>query len=514
MKRSTSSYRRSVLIVLPLAMGTVGAVLLAFWPILQHRFESAGPGRQDAPGPMLPATSAVASPSPSAEKGDQDHKDARPVEQVGNNPLFRDYQELAAPHQIDVSFTRDVTVLGPADPGLSEDALNFPVFCNAPGSLDVLLVGDSTMSWGVIPRVIQGLTGLRVGMFSFRAMYLNERTLRVVRRVHDQYVREGGLTIFGFDVWTQSMEPEAFRRGELLRLENMSDSEFRAFAEQRFAECGKRSMNVKAHWVNSRKRGLAGVKEDIMRHIRRVASTDRLALLPFSTASLKEYSAILTIVRNRLRLTEATEEHPLAHAFREWIHPAWFNASRSGSAAPTTGAPAGKPVPDTLPASGSVPVASTTPVTNNRQDAPSRNDPPQKERISLSDIQFIRWDRETFTLTGPFRARSIRSSAPGYDGYPVSHQQLKNARSLLEFPGRKAFLITFYSRHDLYMQQRSIYSTLYRDRLELIDLGRLHPDDRQFSMDEANHPANTGGMAKSILMGLWLRDHFFTQVSL
>lgn len=505
---STPHPSRRPSVILPGALlltGALAALCITCWPAVRR-----SNGASNSTPKQVPVKNATSMEGP----------DTRPAAISGNNPLYTEYLELAEPHGIDVSFTQNVTVLGPADAALSEDALGFPVFCNAPKSLDVLLVGDSTMSWGVIPRVVSRLTGLRVGMFSFRAMYLNERTLRVVRRVRERYVRDGGVAIFGFDVWTQTMQPEAFRRGELVRLEGMSDAEFQAFADQRFAECGRAQAHTKARWVDSRRRGLPGLKEDIMRQVRKAAATHRDAVLPFTGASLKEYSSILSIVRARLHLPGTGDEHPVARAFRERIHPAYFNASRSSSASPPTehadhssGLSAATPLATESRGSRDA-MAQTAESAHTNQakpDAPLQPDATGKSaRVSLSGIQFLRWDRETFTLTGPFRGRSIRSTAPGYDAYPVGHQQKRNARSLLDFPGRKVFLITFYSRHDLYMQQRSIFHTLYRDRLELLDLGRLHPEDRQFAMDEANHPANAGGMAKSILIGLWLREHFFS----
>lgn len=299
-----------------------------------------------------------------------------------NNPLYPEFQRVAAPYGVDITFTRNVTRLDGWDAGLYEDALSFPIFCREPQSLDVLLVGDSTMSWGVIPSVVSQVSGLNVGMFAFRSMYLNTRSLRIVRRIRDAYLKPGGLSVFGYDLWTQGMDPNSFRRTELLQLEALSDPAFVAFREKRRQECHLKKSSL---------------------------------MSPAATAA--------------------------------------------------------------------------------------------RNPIALHTTQFIKWDAETFTLIGPFSPRSIHSDFPAYEHFPVSYNQQINAKSLLEFPGRKAFLISFYTTHDLYRRQRAFYETLYSRHIELIDLGRLHPVNAHYPMDDANHPANTAGLEKSILIGLWLKEY-------
>lgn len=338
------------------ACGPVAILLLLFFPGAQHP-EPARP-------PVKPLT-----------------------DQVSNNPLYPEFQRIGIEHQIDLSFTRNVISLTPYDSRLYEDGLSFPIFCNPKKSFDVILVGDSTLSWGVMPGVIEQMTGLRVGMFAFRSMFLNRRSLAIAERVIRHYLKENGLSIYGFTVWTQMQPPGTFRRGELLKLESMKDEEFEAFTARRRLECGRSHS--------------AGTMD-----------------------------------------TEQTQAAP--------------------------------PGP----------------------------------RFSLNQFQFLKWDNETFTLVGPTRVFSIPSRTPANEHMLFSPNHAMNARSLIGIPGRKAFLITIYAHDFPYVVQRSIYGKLYSRDLELIDLGLLHPGKRGLPMDEEDHPANTGGLEKTILIAKWLRENF------
>jgi len=156
-----------------------------------------------------------------------------------NNPLYTEFERLGALYGIDMSFTKQVETIKPFDPALSQDVTMLPIFCSPEKSLDVILLGDSTLSWGVIPRVVEGLSHRSVGMFAFRAMLLNRRTMNVARRVINRYLKKDGIVIFGFTVWTQLQYPDTFMRGELLGLEAMSDTEFETMANRRYTECAR-----------------------------------------------------------------------------------------------------------------------------------------------------------------------------------------------------------------------------------------------------------------------------------
>ncbi|MCE9600037.1 MAG: hypothetical protein K8S54_18900 [Spirochaetia bacterium] len=379
-------------------------------------------------------------------------------ERTPNNPLYSEYKRRGRELNLDLDFTGVVRSMVPYDRRLNQDTLELELFCAKEKSLDVLLIGDSTMAWGVIPEVIEQRSGLRVGMFAMRSMYLNQATMRTTRRLQKYYLRDGGITLFGFAIWTQLQESEMVRRGELRKFNQYSDEEFERFAKERRSSC-----NVEPE------------PEEI--------PEPRL----FSRGSLDSYSAELDLLRKDFRRSLGSlRESSLAREFRQWAHPAWFKA-KTGDAQ--------KEVPLEEERRDEA-----QPVSNKFGD--------YKERISLASFQFVRWDNQTLTATGPFTLRSIRSTVDPDLSFQISQTHRANAQSLLDLPGRKGFVITIYAEHRSYAIQRSIYAKLYKKHLELLDLGEMHPQERGFAMDNEGHPANLGGLEKSLLIADWLRKNF------
>jgi hypothetical protein len=120
------------------------------------------------------------------------------------NPLYDRFQEIAEREGIDVSFTRRVT----RDPG-QRDVRNHPLFRSAPGSWDVIILGDSTVAWGLIPQVISERSGLRVASFGFAGNVLNRKGTWLYRRIIERYLAPAGRVVLMFTSWTQVLSPEA-----------------------------------------------------------------------------------------------------------------------------------------------------------------------------------------------------------------------------------------------------------------------------------------------------------------
>lgn len=410
-----------------------------------------------APGLFVPVTVEDLAPGPP-----QKEKSKTPQRQI-NNPLYAEYKRRGRELNLNMDFTGVVRTLVPYDRRLNHDSLELELFCAKEKSLDVLLIGDSTMAWGVIPSVVEQRSGLRVGMFAMRSMYLNAASMRTAARLQKYYLKEGGITLFGFAIWTQLQDPEIVRRGELLKFNCYSDEEFERFAKERRSSCN----------VNP--------EQEEVPHPRM-----------FSREALDAYSAELGVLRKELRQAlGGLRESSAAYAFRQWAHPAWFNARME---------PAAKEAAPQKTAG------------DESQDAESSDMGDYRERISLGGFQFVRWDRQTLTATGPFTLRSIPSDAKPDPAFVISEDHRLNAQALLDLPGRKGFIVTFYPDHRSYIVQRSIYAKLYKDQLELVDLGVLHPKGTGFSMDNEGHPANLGGLEKSLLIAEWLRDNFRSQM--
>lgn len=384
-----------------------------------------------------------------------------------NNPLFAEYTRIGQEYNLDMDFTGVVRAMVPYDRRLHRDSLELELFCEKEKSLDVLLIGDSTMAWGVIPSVIEQRSGLRVGMFAMRSMYLNETSMRTTERLQKYYLKPGGMTLFGFAIWTQLQDPGVVRRGELRKFNQLSDDEFLRFIRERRSSC-----NVPPE------------PEEIPEP------------RTFSRAAFEAYSNDMGILRKDLRKSLGRlRETTFARDFRQLIHPTWYSEKL---------APAPKPSADQ-------PKEDVVKEEQKQADPDSNEFGDYRERISLGGFQFIRWDNQTLTATGPFSIRSIRSSVPADPGFRPTEEHRLNAEALRKLPGRKTFIITFYSEHRSYAIQRSIYTKLYKDDVDLLDLGEMHPEDRSFAMDNEGHPANLGGLEKSLLIAEWLRKNFRSQ---
>jgi len=420
--------------------GFVAAVVLLFAPIEANQ-------QQDR-----------ASKSVATESAGEQTSDLR-----SNNPLFPEMRKIASEYGVDVSFTRNVTTLEPYDRRLYEDSLNFPIFCRERQSLDVILIGDSTLAWGVIPRVIEQLTGLKVGMFAFRSMYLNQRSMATARRIKDYYLKKGGLTIFGFDLWTQMQDPYIFRRGELLKLEQLTAEEFEEFARKRVEEC--RGTVAPGASATARRRFPRGGQ---------ISSV----VFPFSQESFQNYRSLLANWKRSFTNDQiGLREWPIARDVRDLVNPPWSKSQVKEQ------------------------IAAKSRKTNEET-------PEGDSAMSLTQFRFLKWDNDTLTLVGPFKKVAVASGAPANDRLPITENQKTNAEALVAIPGRKAFLITFYPEETPYIKQRSIHRILYPE-LELIDLGLLQTDV-PIPMDDEDHPANIGGFRKSIMIAQWLRQNFAT----
>lgn len=70
------------------------------------------------------------------------------------NPMWDEFLRIGKIYSLDLSFTKYVwEQRGP------KDYLIHEIFKDKPKSVDVLIFGDSSMAWGVIPEVIEQITG-------------------------------------------------------------------------------------------------------------------------------------------------------------------------------------------------------------------------------------------------------------------------------------------------------------------------------------------------------------------
>ncbi|HPB83773.1 MAG TPA: hypothetical protein PK200_17155, partial [Spirochaetota bacterium] len=144
-----------------------------------------------------------------------------------------------------------------------------------------------------------------------------------------------------------------------------------------------------------------------------------------------------------------------------------------------------------------------------RQDNPYRLRLPGGNRPIAGSTSWIRWDaRSVIKYQGTPQSRSLYSDEPFDPSTVIPAEAVTNAKSLSSFPGRKAYVICLYGEQGQYRKARAYYERLYRGKLECIDLGKLHPRNVSFPMDNLHHLVNEGTLQGTILFGKWLKEYY------
>lgn len=161
------------------------------------------------------------------------------------NPHYREMSELAARHGVSLEHARTLRR------GRSFDIRESPLFLLPDRSLDVLIVGDSTVVWGFSPLIVSRASGQRVGVFAYGQARPTRNFLRTVRSLARRYLTDEGLILLCFSSrdWSQPQNARQVDRN-LQALTQMGERELEAFIQN------KRSLvpapftpgHVAAHW--------------------------------------------------------------------------------------------------------------------------------------------------------------------------------------------------------------------------------------------------------------------------
>jgi hypothetical protein len=152
------------------------------------------------------------------------------------NPMHEEYAKIAAKNHLDLSFADTVWV----QPGKLPEVwapnsykIN-SIFTRKPKSLDVLFFGDCTISWGMIPRVLEQMTGKDIAMYAYASNVLTVNTVKLFTRIADYYLKDDGIVIFSFSNWALQKDSlvVATSLEEYKEMVAWSDEEFRNFAQK------------------------------------------------------------------------------------------------------------------------------------------------------------------------------------------------------------------------------------------------------------------------------------------
>ncbi len=118
------------------------------------------------------------------------------------NPMYEKYIEIARKEGINLSFTKEVW-----DQGSFIQYDISALFKNHPKSLDILFVGDSSLARGFIPEVVEQITGKKIAVFAYGSNLLNVESSKMFKQIADYYLKDDGILVYSFDVWTQEKLP-------------------------------------------------------------------------------------------------------------------------------------------------------------------------------------------------------------------------------------------------------------------------------------------------------------------
>ena len=139
------------------------------------------------------------------------------------NPVYPEFKQFALSHGIDVeNFAR-------LQPGWKFDPKELPIFDLQHQRVDVLLIGDSSVNYGIEPAVVEQVSGLSVATLAYPAMGVNESLLNYVGELADRLLVESGLVVFMFDpgFWSYAADRQQNQQlNELIEQRNQSDCLF------------------------------------------------------------------------------------------------------------------------------------------------------------------------------------------------------------------------------------------------------------------------------------------------
>lgn len=144
------------------------------------------------------------------------------------NPLWSEYLKIAKIYNLNLNFTKYVwEQRGPID------YMQHEIFKDRPKSIDILMFGDSSLAWGVIPKVIEQITGKKVRIYAYESNLLNPKSIKVFEKIAKFYLKDDGVLIYCFANWTQDKPQNELRisKDTYDKFVLMSDDEFMKFSQ-------------------------------------------------------------------------------------------------------------------------------------------------------------------------------------------------------------------------------------------------------------------------------------------
>ncbi len=112
------------------------------------------------------------------------------------NPLYKKFTKIAKQHNLDLIFTKESWIQrGP------NNYKTHTLFQKDKKSVDILFIGDSSMTWGVIPEVIEQMTNKSVAIYAYESNALTKKTSILFNKISEYYLKDNGMVILSFSNW-------------------------------------------------------------------------------------------------------------------------------------------------------------------------------------------------------------------------------------------------------------------------------------------------------------------------
>jgi hypothetical protein len=119
----------------------------------------------------------------------------RALNHVGNT-LYPEMVEVAERYGVDVSFMKNPISTRRCNLYDSE------IFKHRPGYYDVIVFGDSSLTWSFSPQVMEQVLGKRVGFFGIESAQPLASMVTLAEQITKTYLKRDGTVVFLFAAWT------------------------------------------------------------------------------------------------------------------------------------------------------------------------------------------------------------------------------------------------------------------------------------------------------------------------
>jgi len=152
------------------------------------------------------------------------------------NPMHKEFTEIAKKNNLDLSFTETVWAQKGQEPvvwGPNNYKIN-TLFYEKPKSIDILFFGDCTISWGMIPQVIEQMTGKNVAMYAYASNVMTIKTAELFHKLADYYLKDDGVVIYSFSNWALQKDSHIVATSvkEYDEIVKWTEDDFKKFAQK------------------------------------------------------------------------------------------------------------------------------------------------------------------------------------------------------------------------------------------------------------------------------------------